>query len=172
MKPLITFFLLLMATSIISIQATPPPPIITKAGKVSLQWTASPTPSVTYKLYHSTNNVTWDKTYPGIPTLTYTVTNVPAGSLNWFAVTAVNLDGIESDPSNVIEKPIESKPAPATGLMSVPVVVSVESSMNSGASWSMFRNYTNNVIASTNEPEMIFRSTVSIGRPTELVSPR
>lgn len=155
-----------------SIQATPPPPISTKTGKIPLQWNASPTPAVTYKLYHSTNNVTWDKSYSGIIGTTYTVTNVPAGSLNWFLVVAVNLDGIESVPSNVVEKPIEAQPAPATGLMSVPIVVSVESTTNNGASWAVFRSYTNNVIASTDEPERLFRSKVSTGPPLELVTPR
>jgi len=169
MKIVLTTLLLALA---LSIQATPPPPVSTKTGKISLQWNASPTPAVTYRLYHSTNNVTWDKFYSGIVGTTYTVTNVAAGSSNWFSVTAVNLDGIESDPSNVVEKPIESKPAPATGLMSVPIVVSVESTTNNGASWAAFRSYTNNVIASTTEPERKFRSAVFVGTPAELVMPR
>lgn len=159
-------------TFLFSVLATPPLPIISKTGKISLQWTASPTPSVTYKLYHSTNNVTWDRTYAGIAGTTYTVTNVPAGSSNWFSVTAVNFDGIESVPSNVLEKPIEAQPAPATGLISVPIVVRVESSTNNGASWAAFRSYTNHLVASTDEPEREFRSAVEVGRPTELVTPR
>jgi fibronectin type 3 domain-containing protein len=169
MKIPIIMLLLVVA---ITTMANPALPIVAKTTKIPLQWNASPTPAVTYKLYHSTNNVTWDKTYTGITSTTYTVTNVPSGSLNWFSVTAVNVDGIESDPSNVVEKPIEAKPAPATGLMSVPIVVRVESTTNNGASWAVFRRYTNNVIASTDEPERVFRSAVFVGRPTELVSPR
>lgn len=153
--------------------ATPPLPIIARTAKISLQWTASPTPSVTsYKMYHSTNNVTWDKTYPGIIGTTFTVTNVAAGSSNWFAVTAVNLDGVESIPSNVLEKPVEAAPAPATGLISVPIVVSVESTTNNGAQWTVFRSYTNHIIASTAEPERKFRSAVFVGTPADLVLPR
>lgn len=167
-----TIFTVLLLAAAITTMATPPPPVSTRTGKIALQWNASTTPSVTYKLYHSTNNLTWDKTYSGIAATTYTVTNVPAGSLNWFSVTAVNLDGIESDPSNVVEKPIEAKPAPATGLMSVPIVVRVESSTNNGAQWTSFRNYTNNVIASSTEPERLFRSAVFVGTPAELVTPR
>ena len=169
MKTITLAFLLglVMAAS-----ATPPLPIVAKTTKISLAWNASPTPNVTYKLYHSTNNVTWDRTYPGIMDTAYTVTNVPAGSSNWFSVAAVNVDGIESVPSNVVEKPIESQPAPATGLISVPIVVKVESTTNSGVSWTAFRSYTNNVIASTDEPERVFRSSVEIGRPTELVTPK
>jgi fibronectin type 3 domain-containing protein len=159
--------LLLLAVAVTS-SSNPALPIVAKTTKIPLQWNASTTPAVTYKLYHSTNNVTWDKTYTGIVGTTYTVTNVPSGSLNWFSVTAVNLDGIESDPSNVVEKPIEAKPAPATGLMSVPIVVNVESTTNNGASWSSFRSYTNNVIASTHEPERKFRSAVFVGTPAEL----
>ena len=156
---------------VIIASANPPLPIVTKTGKISLQWNASTTPSVTYRLYHSTNNLTWDKTYPGIAATTYTVTNVPAGSLNWFSVTAVNLDGIESDPSNVVEKPIEQKPAPATGLMSVPVVVTIESQLNDEP-FLPFRSYTNNILASTDEGQRKFRAMVSIGTPVELVKPR
>lgn len=168
MRMILYLATLLMA---ITASANPPLPIVTKMGKISLQWNASTTLSVTYKLYHSTNNVTWDKTYPGITTVSYTVTNVPSGSLNWFSVTAVNLDGIESTPSNVVEKPIETQPAPATGLMSVPIVVRVESTTNNGAQWTSFRIYTNNVISSTHEPERKFRSAVFVGTPAELVTP-
>lgn len=164
--------LFLLLSVAISTQATPPLPIVSKTGKIALQWNASPTPSVTYKLYHSTNNVTWDKTYSGIVGLTYTVTNVPAGSSNWFSVVAVNMDGIESAPSNVVEKPIEAQPAPATGLMSIPIVVRVESTTNNGASWAAFRSYTNNLVVSTDKLAREFRSVVEIGRPTELVSPK
>ena len=168
MKTITTLSLL---TAVVAVHATPPPPVSTRTGKIALQWDASPTPAVTYKLYHSTNNATWDKTYPGIVGTTYTVTNVPAGSSNWFSVTAVNVDGIESLPSNVVEKPIEAQPAPATGLMSVPIVVSVESRTNGGA-WTIFRRYTNNVSTTTSEPERQFRSAVFVGTPAELVSPR
>ena len=168
MRTILCFALLLLA---IIASANPPLPIVTKTGKISLQWTASPTPSVTYRLYHSTNNTTWDKTYPGIATTTYTVTNVPAGSLNWFAVTAVNFDGIESDPSNVVEKPIEQKPAPATGLMSVPVIVTIESQLNDEP-FLPFRSYTNNILATADEGQRTFRAHVEIGRPVELVKPQ
>jgi len=48
----------------------------------------------------------------------------------------------------------------------------VESTTNNGASWAAFRSYTNHLVASTDEPLREFRSTVEIGRPTELVSPR
>lgn len=162
--------MILLASSVF---ATPPPPVVAKTTKIALQWNASPTPGpLTYRLYQSTNNVTWGTVYPGIITTTFTVTNVPAGSSNWFSVTAVNSDGVESVPSNVLEKPIEAAPAPATGLISVPVVVRVESSTNNGATWAAFRAYSNNVVASTDEPERKFRSVVEVGHPTELVMPR
>jgi fibronectin type 3 domain-containing protein len=167
-----TILALLLLATVIATLATPPLPVSTKTGKISLQWNASPTPAVTYRLYQSTNNVTWDKFYSGIVGTTYTVTNVPAGSSNWFSVVAVNVDGIESVPSNVLEKPIEAQPAPATGLISVPIVVSVDSTTNNGASWASFRRYTNNVIAATDEPERKFRSAVFVGTPAELVIPR
>jgi len=153
------------------LHATPPPPIVAKTTKISLQWNASPTANVSYKLYHSTNNVTWDRTYPGIGGTAFTVTNIPAGSLNWFAVTAVNVDGLESVPSNVVEKPVEAQPAPATGLMSIPVVVQIESSTN-GTQWTSFRRYTNHMVVPADEPDRSFRSAVFVGTPSELVTPR
>ena len=173
MRPLKLLMFLLPLAILVNVGGTPPLPIIAKTTKISLAWNASPTPSVTsYKVYHSTNNVTWDRNYPGVIGTTYTVTNVPAGSSNWFSVTAVNPDGVESLPSNVVEKPIEAPPAPPTGLVSIPIVVQVESTTNGGAQWTQFRRYTNNVIASTDEPERMFRSTVFVGTPAELVSPR
>lgn len=169
----ISISLLVIILAAINISATPPPPVVAKTGKITLQWNASPTPGVlTYRLYHSTNNVTWGTTYPGITATTFTVTNVPAGSSNWFSVTAVNSDGIESLPSNVVEKPIEAAPAPATGLVSIPVVVQVQSTTNNGATWTSFRIYSNNVVAATDEPERKFRSAVFVGTPAELVTPR
>lgn len=148
------------------VHATPPPPVSTKTGKISLQWNASATPTVTYRLYHSTNNVSW--IFYSTPGLTYTVTNLVAGSTNWFTATALSNEGIESDPSNVYEASVGQKPAPPTGLINVPIVVQVDSTTNNGATWVGFRRYTNNVIAFTDEPERKFRSTVSVGSPTEL----
>lgn len=166
----ISFLLCLLAASTL---ATPPPPVVAKTTKISLQWNASPTPGpLTYRLYQSTNNVTWGTVYPGIIATSFIVTNVPAGSSNWFSVTAVNSDGVESVPSNVLEKPIEAAPAPATGLISIPVVVQVQSTTNNGATWTSFRSYSNNVVAATDEPERKFRSAVFVGTPAELVIPR
>jgi fibronectin type 3 domain-containing protein len=164
----VKYFLLIFST--LCCFATPPPPIVVRTGRISLQWTASITPGVTrYNLRHSTNDLHWHTNYLVTGTA-YTVTNIPAGSSNWFSVTAINADGVESDPSNVAEKPLANPPAPATGLQSIPLVVDVQSRTNGGV-WASLRRYTNNVVFPTSEPEREFMTVLTVGRPTELIKP-
>jgi hypothetical protein len=95
------------------------------------------------------------------------VSNVPAGSLNWFVVRAVNNDGIESDPSNVYLKGIETRPAPPGNLMAVPVQVSLQS-LGSNGVWSTVRSYSETIIGSRAETNRNFRTIVTIGQPQPL----
>jgi len=83
---------------------------------VALAWNPSPTTNlVTYKLYASTNaliatNLGAATTNVACGTnLTCTVTPAIAGDW-WFAVTAVDTNGIESLPSNIL--PVEVPAAP------------------------------------------------------------
>jgi hypothetical protein len=161
MKTILAVLLL----SAFSALATPPPPTASVTTTKRLQWAASPTAGVTYRLYHSTNDLTYHTNY-ATPGTNYTVT-VQAGSTNWFMVKAVNVDGIESDPSNVYEQPIQPKPAPAGPLQVVPVTTSVQTRTADGP-WVEVRRYTNNIIVEP-EPGRLFRSALEIGAPIELV---
>lgn len=148
-----------------NLHATPPPPTVTATTTKRLQWAPSPTAGVTYRLYHSTNDLTYHTNY-ATPGTNYTVT-VQAGSTNWFLVRAVNIDGIESDPSNVYEQPIQPKPAPAGPLQVVPVTTSIQTRLPDGP-WVEVRRYTNNIIMEPGAGRL-FRSALEIGDPIELV---
>jgi hypothetical protein len=163
-RPLSILTILLTAT--LWCAATPPPlPVITTTTK-PLVWGPSPTPGITrYRLYHSTNDLTWHTNY--LVTGTNYLVTVQAGSTNWFMVRAVNVDGIESDPSNVYEQPIQPKPAPAGSLQVVPVTTSIQTRTPAGE-WTEVRRYTNNIIEEP-EPGRLFRSALGIGAPIELV---
>lgn len=147
--------------------ATPPIPAGPTTTTKTLAWGPSITPGVKYRLYHSTNDLTWHTNYLTTGT-NYTVT-VQAGSTNWFMVKAVNIDNIESDPSNVYEQPIQPKPAPAGPLQAVPVTTEVQY-QEPGGSWVTFRTYTNNLIVAPGARE--FRARLGIGQPVELVTLR
>lgn len=161
---LILFALILLCACFA--QAVPPLPVASSTGRISLQWDASTTPGVRYRLYHSTNNLTWTTTYTVTGTA-HTVSNVPAGSLNWFMVRAVNDDGIESDPSNVYEKAIAPKPAPPGNLMAIPIEVSLRTRSADGE-WTVIRTYTDNVLVSSTEPHRQFQSEVKAAPPMAL----
>jgi hypothetical protein len=146
--------------------ATPPPPVVAATARIALAWAPSPTPGITrYRLYHSTNDVTWHTNWLVTGT-NYTAT-VTAGSTNWFTITAVNADGIESDRSNVFEKPIEPKPQPAGNLIAVPIVTEVQTRSGSNT-WAVVRRYTNNIVVGQ-EPGREFRARLDIGTPIQLV---
>lgn len=165
MKPLL--LTILLASTIWS-HATPPIPSGPTTTTKTLAWGPSATPGVKYRLYHSTNDLTWHTNYLVLGT-NHTVT-VNAGSTNWFMVKAVNLDGIESDPSNVYEQPIQPKPQPAGPLQVVPVTAQLQSRSLNGE-WATVKTWTANVLMEP-EPGREFRALVNIGTPVELVRPR
>lgn len=165
MKTLLPCFTLVVFA--LSALATPPPPVVVVTATKLLIWSPSPSPGVKYRLYHSTNDLTWHTNYLTTGT-NYTVT-VQAGSTNWFMVKAVNVDGIESDPSNVYEQPIQPKPAPAGPLQAVPVTTEVQYREPNGE-WNTFKVYTNNLVVTPGARE--FRARLGIGQPVELVTVR
>jgi hypothetical protein len=168
MKTLLTILVLCVSASLRLYATPPPPPAITTTTKI-LVWGPSTTTGITrYRLYHSTNDLNYHTSYLVTGT-NYTVT-VQAGSTNWFMVKAVNADGIESDPSNVYEQPIQPKPAPASGLQAVPITTSIQTRTPDGQ-WATLKTYTNNFIVNP-EPGREFRSLLNIGRPVELVTLR
>ncbi len=159
--------LTILLASAIWCHATPPIPAGPTTTTKTLAWGASATPGVRYRLYHSTNDLTWFTNYVTTAT-TFTVT-VNAGSSNWFMVKAVNADNIESDASNVVEQPIQPKPAPAGQLQAVPVTTEVQY-REPGGEWATLKTYTNNLVVKPGTRE--FRAVLNIGQPVELVTMR
>ncbi len=163
-----TYLLIIFLTSAIWCHATPPIPAGPTTTTKTLAWGPSATPGVRYRLYHSTNDLTWFTNYL-VLTTNYTVV-VSAGSTNWFMVKAVNADNIESDPSNIYEQPIQPKPQPAGPLQVVPVTTQLQSRTPDGQ-WATVKTWSANILM---EPEAgrEFRALVNIGTPVELVKPR
>lgn len=152
--------------TVLSIHAVPPLPTGGGVGIIPLIWDASPTPGVRYRLYHSTNDLTWHTNYV-TTNVTFVLTNVPVGSSNWFTVRAFNSDGIESDPSNVYLKSIAPKPAAPGNLIAVPILFSLQSRGSNGV-WQTVRTYSDTVIGSSAEPNRLFQVVGTIGQPTPL----
>ncbi len=71
-------------------------------GCVSLSWTASSTPNVTYSIYRSTERGSWptSPTASGITATFHTDSGLTNGISYWYTATAVNADAIESGYSN------------------------------------------------------------------------
>jgi len=70
---------------------------------VSLQWTASATPGVKYNVYRGTSPGSYSKiTAPPISGVMYTDTDVQAGWMYYYVVTAVDSSGVESTDSNEV----------------------------------------------------------------------
>lgn len=79
----------------------------------------------------SSFNLTAQSPAPPVPNrsvrtnTTFTYTNTVPGSSNYFVVTAVNADDIESDPSNILQRPLLPVPAPVGPLRALPVTVTL-----------------------------------------------
>ena len=149
-----------------NLHATPPPPIIPQSKLMTVLWAPSPTAGVTYKLYHSTNNIDWHTNYNTGTATNYTMSVTP-GTTHWFLVTAVNTDSFESVPSPVYEKPLAPKPQPAGQPVMIPVTTSIQTRLPAGP-WVEVRRYTNNIIMEPGAGRL-FRSALEIGDPIELV---
>jgi len=164
MKKLI---LSLVIVSTINSFGSPPIPPINRTRSANLQWNPSPSPNiVNYRLYVSTNNLTWTSNLIGNVTQTI-VSNIQPSFTYAYFVTAINQSGVESDPSNVLEVPPPSIPAPPTGVQYSPLIVSVEYQKENGE-WTSFRSYTNNI--DTAMASRVFRSKITIGQPFEAVN--
>lgn len=153
-------------------QPAPPLPVPRRTAHIPLAWDASPSTNVTgYRVYHATNSQSYSAIYPvaGRLTTTFTVTNAPPGASNWFVVTAVNGDGLESDPSNVAARTVQSVPAPPGPLQAMPVVVTVRWKPPD-AEWVDLTTITNVVLVDVGEHQSAqFSARVDLGPAIPLV---
>lgn len=88
------------------------------AGTVTLAWDASPGTNViaNYKLYFGVASKTYTNSVSAGTNLTVSVSNLVVGATYWFAATAVDTLGLESDysteVSTLITPPAKPKPTP------------------------------------------------------------
>ncbi len=88
---------------------------------VTLQWDASPDTNVVgYAVYNGVIDTSYLIRTDAGPETSATVTNLPVGVTNYFFVTAYDENGVESDPSNLIDAnsflPRRSPPYPTSQL--------------------------------------------------------
>lgn len=173
MRPLLLLLAALLSFDLVA--QVPPLPVPNRVAKIALAWDASPSPEVRgYRLYHATNGQNYSSFYsvPGRTNTTYTVTNAPPGASNSFVVTAVNADGIESDPSNTATKVVQPVPAPPGPLQVLPVILTVRWKPPA-APWADLITTTNLVLVDVAvHPAAQFSARVALGPPVQLVRPR
>lgn len=88
-----------------------------QAANVPLIWDRNPEPEVNqYRVYIGTASRTYDRIESAGNNVTYDVLNLTPGVTYYFAVTAVNVDGLESDYSNELayRVPFPKPSAPGT----------------------------------------------------------
>jgi hypothetical protein len=104
--------LVIVATAFAIGRTTPPP------ASVTLAWDASPGTNViaNYKVYYGVASRTYTNTVSAGTNLTVAVTNLSRGVTYWFAATAIDNAGLESDYSNEVSTRTLTQPAPPPNL--------------------------------------------------------
>lgn len=152
---------------------SPAPPAPNRAIRIPLAWEPSPTLSVVgYRLYHATSGPTWtNHTFiAGRTNTTFTFTNGVPGVSNHFVVMAVNADGVESDPSNVVQRPALPVPASAGPLQALPVTVTLRW-QPPDAEWADLATLHKVVLVNLDKHQRgNFSARVDIGDPVPLVT--
>src|SRR5262247_398781 len=110
---LLRSLLILLACLSLAFAATP-----AQAAQVQLTWDAplqangTPVPNLAgYKLYYGSQSGQYKTMIPVGMTTTYTVTNLPAGQTYYFAATAYDSAGTESDLSNEVSVTLPTLPS-------------------------------------------------------------
>ena len=112
--------LFILATTVVLLAAP------SKTSNVTLAWNPNTeTNIVSYRVYWggATRNYTNQIQVIGVNTTNATVTNLPIGAIHFFAVTAINTAGLESDYSNEVTYSAAS-PAPVSGVRITTVAIS------------------------------------------------
>lgn len=109
MKLCLIFAVLLLA---VRIHAAP---ITNATGQVSLAWDASvSTNALTYKIYWGVATRTYTNSVSAGTNLTCTVSNLVRGPTYFFAATALDISGLESDYSDEVSTTCPAPPMPPT----------------------------------------------------------
>jgi hypothetical protein len=136
MKYLISLCFILSSLAGLAQPALPVPSIPFKTNQnVELTWDASPTLTVSYYLIRrGIRPGVYDQMtrVDGRLNTTLTWSNAPTSVTNYFVATAVNVSGLESDPSNELAVTMERKPISPIMRTAVPVTAYIESDRGSG----------------------------------------
>ena len=135
MKHLVSLILLALSSLAgLSQPVVPAVPIKTNVN-INLAWDISPSLSVgSYILRRGSRSGTYleQMTIQGRLTSTATWSNAVLGVTNFFMLTAVGTNGIESDPSNEVGAVVESRPQAPNLRTAVPVSAMIESKGTDG----------------------------------------
>lgn len=113
MKTFLTFFLVLAPWLAQAWPSTNLPPV----GAVKLAWDPSPDPSVSgYNLYYGAGSRQYTNLLSAGNLTSLSVSNLARGQIYFFAVTAVDAAGLESDFSPEVSYYVYAKPAAVTNL--------------------------------------------------------
>jgi hypothetical protein len=119
-------------------QPTPATPPRT-APVLVLEWTPPPnTNGITgYVIRHGTalGVWSWQQFVAGAASTNLAWSNSVPGAVNYFEARSVNTEGVESDPSNVVQRALQSRPAPPQLRQAVPLLVIIESRAGADAPW-------------------------------------
>lgn len=109
MKKLVTVLglLAIIIITAFAIDRTPTPP-----ASVTLAWDKSTGTNIiaTYRVYYGVASATYTNTVVAGTNLTATVTNLARGVTYWFAATAMDTSGLESDYSNEVSTRTKTQP--------------------------------------------------------------
>lgn len=116
-----------------------------------------------YKLYRGTNAGVYVESVllPGGTNTFYRWNGLPPGTSNYFAVTAVNRDGVESDRSPVYLR--QTDPVIAAPRMLIPLTNSLQAANSPGGPWETLA--TQVLWAVADQPERTFRTVLEKGQP-------
>ena len=138
------FLFLLMTVTALTLTAQPFPPMpediignTATSLSVGLAWDASPDAGESiegYQVHHGTNAGDYFTNYWAGTNLSLTVSNVPFATTNYFVVTAVGTNQMESEFSNEVLWPAPFPPEPPT--LKTKVIVTPEYEISEdGVSW-------------------------------------
>ena len=107
---------------------------VVHAAPISLSWDSSLTTNCNYILHWGTNRGSWFW-HTNVGTALTATVDVAEGRTWYFTVSAVNTNGLESDPSNEVWKTLGTNQVAAPGLKGVTTTSQLEAAPNVDGPW-------------------------------------
>lgn len=131
------------------------------ASQIALAWEPSPDADVNaYRLYWGGASCTWTNHHELGNVTNVVFTNLSAGGHYYFAVTALNTAGAESEPSNEVEYAVPTKPRPPDELR---ITQTLQTAATPAGPWREIGTLASLVPAKTNGE--FFRVMLSVSPP-------